>query len=401
MKSDSKVLAMLQGQIDALKQNKQDVEQHLERTEAWADYLGQWRCHVQNVEWLEEEDVLKATLIIHVPLGQNVKQRPPSWVCLRNVQEFHNLNRELMPFVSWLKNMSLPSASGTQSNQNSLMNFATRTSSSNSLQSRTEKARTVLQKYIDAVLVDDRLNQSEVLYSFLSPSPAYLKNHLKCEEHKFNFPNPFKDKESKNIKNSHESRLKWLETNSSLKTSEDHDVLGEFDTKDFGGTTGDGVAEHFYSLIGEVFDLRGVFKILRKSLMTFVQITYGSTINKQIKDSVAWLTSDLMTARWLKSLRTSLWSETEEITEDPFTSLPDEVIKDKAQHALLRHIPDWLATMVGQQSSKVGILKVFDALQEKMLNKLLLYDLLEIVMSNLFPELVRSYAFQQFRTMSV
>ena len=38
-----------------------------------------------------------------------------------------------------------------------------------------EKAKLLLQSYLDNVLVDDRLNQSEIIYSFLSPSPDYLK----------------------------------------------------------------------------------------------------------------------------------------------------------------------------------------------------------------------------------
>jgi sorting nexin-25 len=42
----------------------------------------------------------------------------------------------------------------------------------------------------------------------------------------------------------------------------------------------DGIAEPLYSLLGEVFDLQGVFKWLRKTLITFVQITYGRTINR-------------------------------------------------------------------------------------------------------------------------
>ena len=84
------------------------------------------------------------------------------------------------------------------------------------------------------------------------------------------------------------------------------DVLDEFDTPDI-GSVGDGVAEPLYSLISEIFEIRGVFRILRKSLMTFVQITYGSTINKHIKDTVAWLTSDLMIARCLKTIKLTLW----------------------------------------------------------------------------------------------
>jgi sorting nexin-25 len=42
----------------------------------------------------------------------------------------------------------------------------------------------------------------------------------------------------------------------------------------------DGIAEPLYNLLREVFDLRGVFKWVRKTLITFVQITYGRTINR-------------------------------------------------------------------------------------------------------------------------
>ena len=42
----------------------------------------------------------------------------------------------------------------------------------------------------------------------------------------------------------------------------------------------DWIAEPLYMLIGEVFELQGVFKWLRKSLMAFVQVTFGRSINK-------------------------------------------------------------------------------------------------------------------------
>jgi hypothetical protein len=42
---------------------------------------------------------------------------------------------------------------------------------------------------------------------------------------------------------------------------------------------GDAIAEPLYALIGEVFDMRGVFKILRKSLIAVVQVnTHKSAI---------------------------------------------------------------------------------------------------------------------------
>lgn len=48
----------------------------------------------------------------------------------------------------------------------------------------------------------------------------------------------------------------------------------------FSDDTRDGIAEPIYHLISEVFELRGVFGWLRRTLVTFVQITYGRTINR-------------------------------------------------------------------------------------------------------------------------
>lgn len=42
----------------------------------------------------------------------------------------------------------------------------------------------------------------------------------------------------------------------------------------------DSIAEPLYALLSEVFDMRGVFRWLRRTLVTFVQITYGRTINR-------------------------------------------------------------------------------------------------------------------------
>ena len=118
LKSDSKVLKMLQGQVETLEERKIQVEQHLQRTEAWTEFLGLWRCHVQTVEYFEEEEVLKATLIVHVPMD-NIQEEnphlPASWICTKNVQDFQLLHKELLPYCSWLKGW-LPSSLGNGSN---------------------------------------------------------------------------------------------------------------------------------------------------------------------------------------------------------------------------------------------------------------------------------------------
>ena len=132
--------------------------------------------------------------------------------------------------------------------------------------------------------------------------------------------------------------------------------------------------------------------------MTFVQITYGSTISRKVKDTVAWITSEHMVIKYLRNINAYLWRSEEENQDE---KIWDEKSPEKTKQMLLEHIPEWLDQLVGQQASKKGTAKVFDVLQEKYFNKLLVYNLLEVLIYSLFPELVRSYAFQQIRDISL
>jgi hypothetical protein len=38
------------------------------RTEAWSEYLGKWRCHIQSVEHLEDQECLQVELPSGEPL---------------------------------------------------------------------------------------------------------------------------------------------------------------------------------------------------------------------------------------------------------------------------------------------------------------------------------------------
>lgn len=60
----------------------------------------------------------------------------------------------------------------------------------------------------------------------------------------------------------------------------DDSETGRTVTDNYLNVSKDAIAEPLYTLLGEVFDLRGVFRWLRRSLITFVQITYGRTINR-------------------------------------------------------------------------------------------------------------------------
>jgi hypothetical protein len=44
----------------------------------------------------------------------------------------------------------------------------------------------------------------------------------------------------------------------------------------------DSIAEPLYSLISEVYELHGMFKWLRKSFISFVEVTFGRSINRYV-----------------------------------------------------------------------------------------------------------------------
>ena len=64
--------------FQSLLEQRHQIEQHLTRTESWTEHLGQWRGHVQSVEYIEEQDLLQVThciLIITICFG-NFTTRP-------------------------------------------------------------------------------------------------------------------------------------------------------------------------------------------------------------------------------------------------------------------------------------------------------------------------------------
>ena len=117
-----------------------------------------------------------------------------------------------------------------------------------------------------------------------------------------------------------------------------------------------------------------------------------------MKNFVAWITSEHMIIKYFKHFHNYYHGSSIDTGEDTEN---EEEFRQKTRQLLLQNIPNWLNQLVGQQASKMGVAKFFDVLQEKTLNKMLFYDLLELSIYNLFPELVRKYAFQQIRDISL
>ncbi|XP_067885510.1 sorting nexin-25 isoform X2 [Heterodontus francisci] len=192
---------------------------------------------------------------------------------------------------------------------------------------------------------------------------------------------PFKSIDQKFLDKSKNQLNNFLQE----ETEEDSDLSDYGDEAD---CKRDSLAEPCFMLIGEIFELRGMFKWVRKTLIALVQVTFGRTINKQIRDTINWIVSEQMLVCYINLFRDAFWPNGKLAPPTaPRTEQQRLETKHKAQQKLLDNIPDALQNLVGQQNARHGIVKVFSALQESSANKHLLYMLLELLLIELCPEL--------------
>ncbi|KAH0554738.1 sorting nexin-25 [Cotesia glomerata] len=363
LKPESRVLSILAKEVEFLQGEKRQLEAHLSHTEMWAEHLGKWRCDVQSGEIPDNGEPPQFILVVHMAQEENDEGISTGWVVFRKLPEFHELHRKLRLVCSSVKTYELPSQP---------LKFFGKTD-----RNALEKAKNQIQRYVNFILEDDKLNQSEALYSFLSPSSEHLKHVAPSpKKSRFSLATLFKGS------NSGESQ-KDEDDDFSLLLEEDRPGQADFSGKD-------AIAEPLYALVGEIFDLRGVFRWLRKSLITFVQITYGRTINRQVRDTVAWVFSEPMITYYLQLFTKSWWPNGQLAPSTP-PRTDEEKLKTRgeARRQFLNNIPEVLASLVGAQSAQKGATKVFDTLQNVNLNKQLFYDILEVVLYEIFPELHR------------
>ncbi|XP_066598002.1 sorting nexin-25-like isoform X2 [Prorops nasuta] len=369
LKPESRVLSILAKEVEWLQGEKIQLEAHLNHTEMWAEHLGRWRADVQNAETPDNGDPPQFVLVVHMAEDEaNEESISTGWVVLRKLPEFQELHRKLRQLCSNVKNLDLPSQP--------LKFFG------KSDKSTLDKAKLQIQRYLNYVLEDERLNQSEALYAFLSPSSEHLKHTAPSpKKSRFSLSTLFKSSGS----SSGDSREKEEEEENSLLLDDNESNRSATDGL---GPGKDAIAEPLYALLGEVFDLRGVFRWLRRSLITFVQITYGRTINRQIRDTIAWIFSEPMLNYYIQLFTRSWWPNGHLVYETVIRTDEEKLkTRGQARRQFLNNVPEVLKNLVGAQSAQRGATKVFDTLQNINLNKQLFYDIFEVLLHELFPEL--------------
>ena len=144
----------------ALEEERQELLEHLERTDAWAAGLGEWRARVQEVDGVGGGvggGGGLVSLVVYLPGGA------ASWLVERSLAEFHSLRHHLQGHFPWVRKLDLPAMTKNIFNTK-------RTDKADK-----DKAWLQLQRFLDAVLEDELVTGSELVYAFLSPSPDHLK----------------------------------------------------------------------------------------------------------------------------------------------------------------------------------------------------------------------------------
>uniref|UniRef100_A0A182T6L9 Sorting nexin-25 n=1 Tax=Anopheles maculatus TaxID=74869 RepID=A0A182T6L9_9DIPT len=435
LKPDSKLLLMLEREIEWLRSERRQLESHLLRTAVWGEYLGSWRAIVESVDFSDDREPPQFMIVVQVDemndYGSSTRDDTvvmtaleatdtisTGWVVVRSLAQFHALHRKLRPMCAELRQLDLPS-------NNAFKLFLLKND-----RALLEKAKAQVQRYLSFILEDDHLNQSEAVYEFLSPSSDRLKQGVVANSN----PSPSKKPSSKfslaTIFRSNSDKLEQLWHVGSTDrppfvgehdafTPEDADQVSLYleggpptgaassassASPSLDGSTGvearDSIAEPLYALLGEIFDLGGVFRWLRKSLISFVQITYGQTINRQLRESITALFDEPMLHAYASAVLRSLWpggaslqsanggaSGMRLLTAAERTDDEREMIMNAARSLLQDNIPELLCSLIGAQNARQGALKLFEVLQNPLYNKQLFYDLLETLMLELFPEI--------------
>ncbi|KAI4885844.1 hypothetical protein NFI96_012906 [Prochilodus magdalenae] len=143
-------------------------------------------------------------------------------------------------------------------------------------------------------------------------------------------------------------------------------------------------------LMDEVFDLKERNQWLRRNIKNLLQqlirATYGDTINRKIVDHVDFMTSPEQVADYVKRFRDSYWPNGI-LAETP--PRRDKSIRMRTRVAaktiLLGIMPDELKHIIGADTTRKGILRVFDMFQHQQLNRRLAYVFLEGFLETMFP----------------
>ncbi|TKR87378.1 hypothetical protein L596_011784 [Steinernema carpocapsae] len=315
-----------------------------------------------------------------------------SWNVIRRYSEFHTLNNLILAKFPQLSSVSFP---GKKTFNNLDQGF---------LEKRTQALNQYMTALVNPNVLKSTPELESVVLDFLNQR-NYVGSreglHKKVMNAMFDgvkafgsavtsMPDQVFDGVSKGVNGLNRAANQVLMKNSSSNRSlnEDSDrVAAQISDQD----SVDNIPVRVLMLfVDEVF-MRGETQFFRRQLTAvmrqFVNATLGSSINRKIVDLVEWLTSEEQVAQYILAFRNSMW---------PGGQLaPDSVERPRgismltrifARAMMLSALPEQLRMLMGATTTNNGVWTVFEALQNRRLNRRLLYVLLERLLLTVFPD---------------
>lgn len=349
----------LERELDALVQLRRNLEIHILRTQNWCENQGSWRVAVYEAEIQEVEDKRIPTFVLIVHLAgkeksHNLQQSTEGWLVTRTIPEFNRLHEQLIEIDPLLKKKEMPSVRRFTTLDEKFL----------------DDCKRMLNDYLTIIMEDAVLAQCEALYGFLTPNPEFFLQRKQEKKKEF-----FLTSIIKSI-----GQIKQ-ENVDELKLVEEEDDGSKLDRKD-------STAEPFYRLVDEVFECHGMFKWLRRSFIMFVEVTFGRSINRQLRETVDWVFSESMIIYYISLFKNSMWPNGK-LAESPPPKTDNQKLQTRleAKEKFLNNMPDAVRTLLGEENGRRGAIKMFEVLQDTRLNKHLFYNLLEVFMLEICPEL--------------
>ncbi|GFN79491.1 sorting nexin-25-like [Plakobranchus ocellatus] len=349
-----KVQDDMEQELENLKQERRALEMHISRTQKWIDHIGQWRAHVYDASLIvTDEDRKIPQFVLLVSLSDKAAENTESsqedigaqasasqfvsssnegWAISRSLEDFYALHEKLAQISSWLQKKELPSTKLFKS-----LDYAF-----------VQKAQVSLDEYLRAIMQDEKMVHSEAIYAFLSPTPEFVYQPTASEKkNKFSLAN----------------LLKSLPNIRSDNQDNDEDFMfGGEDSSERDKST-DSIAKPLYRLLWEV----------------------------QLKATVDWLVSEQMLIYYTQTFKESMWPDGELASMPaPRSDEQKQECRMQAKTKLLENIPDNLKTLVGEDNARRGVIKIFEVLQHKNFNKHLIYNLIELLIMEVLPEVKRA-----------
>ncbi|GJN87525.1 hypothetical protein Rhopal_000476-T1 [Rhodotorula paludigena] len=138
-----------------------------------------------------------------------------------------------------------------------------------------------------------------------------------------------------------------------------------------------------------IFQLKEANNWLRRqAILIVLQQVLGGTIERKVRDSVKTLLAPPQLVTLIQALQVSLWPNGELRPKSaPRTAAEKAATKESAARKLLALMPEAAANLIGRHNAKQGARCLFAVLQNRRLNKHLMYSVLDEILAVLFPEL--------------